>query len=87
MKYLKNVVTLELNTEKCNGCRMCTIVCPHGVFAMNNGKSAIKDRDSCMECGACMKNCVPGAISVRPGVGCASAIILSALTGKEIACG
>jgi hypothetical protein len=40
-----------------------------------------------MECGACMLNCVTGAIRVESGVGCASAMIRSALKGeKEAAC-
>jgi Fe-S-cluster-containing hydrogenase component 2 len=27
--------TLEYNPELCIGCEMCSIVCPHAVFAMN----------------------------------------------------
>ena len=41
-----------------------------------------------MECGACQQNCPTGAISVESGVGCAEAMIWSALTGrKEVTCG
>jgi len=32
LRYLENVVTLQLDTETCNGCGMCVNVCPHGVF-------------------------------------------------------
>ena len=39
-----------------------------------------------MECGACALNCVPGAINVKPGVGCAQAIINGWLTGSEPNC-
>ncbi|MEL7654432.1 MAG: 4Fe-4S dicluster domain-containing protein, partial [Bacillota bacterium] len=56
-KYLKNVATLKLESEKCTGCGMCANVCPHGVFAMEMKKAKIVDLDSCMECGACEKNC------------------------------
>ncbi len=73
--YLKDVVTLQLDTHKCTGCGMCTIVCPQAVFAMNGKKAFIADRDACMECGACARNCAPGAIAVRPGVGCAGALL------------
>ncbi|MCG2815015.1 MAG: ferredoxin, partial [Candidatus Aminicenantes bacterium] len=46
------------------------------------------DKDACMECGACMVNCAWSAIQVRPGVGCAAAIVYSKLTGKkDITCG
>ena len=86
-KYLKNVVTLKLDTEKCTGCGMCLSVCPHNVFEINDKKAAIVNRDACMECGACKKNCPFGAIDVRAGVGCAAAIILGAIKGTEPTCG
>ncbi len=84
--YLKNVVTLELDQEKCNGCRMCTIVCPHAVFAMENKRAVIQNKNLCMECGACEKNCPENAISVRSGVGCAAGIISGILNGTEPNC-
>jgi NAD-dependent dihydropyrimidine dehydrogenase PreA subunit len=87
MVYLKNVVTLELNSAKCTGCGICTEVCPHRVLKVQNGKAAIINRDSCMECGACKMNCPFNAINVEEGVGCAAAIIWGLLTGKEPSCG
>ncbi|NCP04117.1 MAG: 4Fe-4S dicluster domain-containing protein [Deltaproteobacteria bacterium] len=86
MKYFKNVVTLVLDQTKCTGCTLCTLVCPHGVFIMHAGKATLTDRDRCMECGACAQNCAFEAISVKAGVGCASAIINGWLTGKEPSC-
>ena len=86
-KYLKNVVTLKLDADICVGCAMCVNVCPHGVFEMTGGKAIISDRDNCMECGACAKNCAYCAISVNPGVGCAAAIIRVLLTGSKTSCG
>jgi len=87
LMYLKNVVTLKYDKDKCSGCAMCINVCPHGVFALNNGKAEIVYRDKCMECGACAKNCSFNAIYVRPGVGCAAAIVFSKLRGKkDISC-
>ncbi|OGS20980.1 MAG: ferredoxin [Elusimicrobia bacterium RIFOXYA2_FULL_40_6] len=85
--YLKNVTTLKLDAEKCNGCAKCIEVCPHEVFEMKNKKSFIKDKDACMECGACAKNCPEKALEVDAGVGCAAAIILGALTGGKPTCG
>lgn len=81
--YLKNVATLRYDSEKCTGCEMCTVVCPHGVFAMDDGVARITDRDLCNECGACMQNCASAAITVRPGVGCAYAILRSSFRGKS----
>ena len=85
-EYLKNVTTLRLDAEKCTGCGLCEIVCPHGVFAVKDSKAAVVDRDACMECGACKSNCASAAIEVNPGVGCAAAIIIGALTGTEPRC-
>ncbi|MCP5107102.1 MAG: 4Fe-4S dicluster domain-containing protein [bacterium] len=85
--YLKEVVTLELNGDKCIGCGMCVSVCPHAVFEINEKKAFISDRDACMECGACAQNCPVQAIEVRSGVGCAHALIQGALKGKEACCG
>lgn len=86
IRYLDNVVTLELDRDKCVGCGMCVTVCPHTVFAMNGPKAEMLDKDGCMECGACATNCPADAISVRSGVGCASGIIKGILTGKEAVC-
>jgi NAD-dependent dihydropyrimidine dehydrogenase PreA subunit len=86
-KYLSDVTTLRLHSDKCTGCGRCAEVCPHGVFALEKGKAAILDKDSCMECGACAKNCPAEAIVVEAGVGCAAAIIMGWLTGSEPSCG
>ncbi len=86
LRYLPDVVTLQLEVDKCNGCKMCVEVCPHAVFAVKARKARIVDRDGCMECGACAQNCEPGAIMVDAGVGCASAIIFGALTGRKPTC-
>ena len=86
-KYLKNVVTLNLNDERCTGCSKCMEVCPHAVFEMKDKKASIVDKDRCMECGACAKNCAFNAISVKTGVGCAHAIITGKLLGTEPVCG
>ena len=86
-RYLRNVVTLTLNADKCTCCGMCTDVCPHAVLEVAQKKVRLRDRDRCMECGACALNCPVGAIAVNTGVGCAYALIKSALTGGEPSCG
>lgn len=84
--YLKNIVTLELKEENCNGCGMCIKVCPHEVFETYNRKVRITNKDYCMECGACALNCAGNAIFVKSGVGCAAALIQSLIKNTEPAC-
>lgn len=85
MIYLKDVVTLALDEDRCTGCGMCLLVCPHAVLRMNERHVKIENRDACMECGACAMNCPTGALSVDAGVGCAAAVINAAL-GREGDC-
>jgi len=80
--------TLEYDEELCTNCGMCSTVCPHGVFAENEHAAVLVRPDACMECGACQRNCPTGAIAVQSGVGCATAMMYAALTGrKDVTCG
>lgn len=82
LKYIKGVAALKLDTDKCIGCGMCGIVCPHAVFTISDNKARINDIDLCMECGACSMNCPASAITVRKGVGCAYAVLMGMLKGN-----
>jgi NAD-dependent dihydropyrimidine dehydrogenase PreA subunit len=86
LRYLKNVTTLRLDPAQCVGCGLCVTVCPQAVLALEGGKAVIVDRDACMECGACAHNCPSAALSVQAGVGCAQAVINSALGRTSGAC-
>ena len=85
-RYLKDVVTLELDIDKCSLCGMCTTVCGHRVLTVDENGIQILDRDACMECGACAMNCPTGAVRVRPGVGCAWAIFRDWFRKQPVAC-
>lgn len=87
MEYLKNVVTLRLDHELCGGCGRCLEVCPHDVFRLEAGKVAFRERDACMECGACARNCPVQAIFVKNGVGCAVGILNAKLGINSNCCG
>ena len=82
LRYLPGVVTLRLDTSACNGCGICGIVCPHGVFRVEAGKAVIVDRDACIECGACVLNCPANALSVESGAGCAGALLIDMARGR-----
>ena len=86
MRYLEDVVTLEFDSARCNGCGMCIKVCPHAVFRMENKRAVVADRGACMECGACARNCEPEAIRVRAGVGCAAGVLTGLLRGTGPTC-
>ena len=80
--------SLVYNSLACSGCALCVAVCPHAVFEMNGRKAIVVRPQACMECGACQRNCLAGAITVQSGVGCAAAMIHAALRGqKEATCG
>ena len=92
LRYIEGVSTLKLDPDLCTGCGTCMQVCPHGVFIRESKKVEIDDFDGCMECGACALNCPEKAVTVNPGVGCASYIIKTWTKGKgkaacdDIAC-
>lgn len=84
----KAINTLKYKPELCINCGMCSTVCPHGVFEPGKDTAKIVKFEACMECGACQLNCSMNAITVESGVGCATAMILSALKlRKTESCG
>jgi len=86
MRYIEHVVTLSFDPDRCTGCARCVEVCPHAVFAYVDKRAVLVDRGACMECGACARNCEPGAIEVRSGVGCAAGVIAGMLRGGPPTC-
>lgn len=84
--YLAGVATLQLEPDKCVGCGLCLEVCPQAVLRLQDSKAIIAELDACMECGACMTNCPTGALWVQVGVGCAQAVINSALGRRSSSC-
>lgn len=75
--------TLRYDPSLCTGCGMCSVVCPHAVFAQKDGRAEFVAPERCIGCGACQLNCVAGAIEVRAGVGGAAALIWATFFGKD----
>jgi len=54
----------EVNSEKCNGCRVCVSVCPYGAIEIYEGKARVNEA-LCEGCGACAASCPVGAVQLR----------------------
>ncbi len=63
-------VTIDL--DKCDGCKLCTVVCPANVLELFGDKSKKKarvkeDHRGCISCNNCHAICATGAIAAaRP---------------------
>ncbi|MCX4274493.1 MAG: 4Fe-4S dicluster domain-containing protein [Candidatus Gastranaerophilales bacterium] len=60
---------IEIDTEKCIGCGLCTKLCPaFGTLALKETKKgkklAVVDISRCIFCGNCAYNCPKGAINL-----------------------
>lgn len=62
----KNLGEVRLDRDRCGGCRTCSDVCPIGVFAVPDaeGKMTFRDVNACFSCGACVKQCPEGALTL-----------------------
>ena len=54
---------IQINQEKCNGCRACVDACHEGAIAMVGGKAQLMRDDYCDGLGDCLPNCPTGAIT------------------------
>ena len=59
---------VAIDLDKCDGCKLCTIVCPTNVLELvgEKGKKKARVRDdfaSCASCNNCMAICENGAIA------------------------
>ncbi len=54
--------TLYVIKKWCKGCNICVSFCPKDVLEIKDGKVAIKDLESCIQCGQCELRCPDYAI-------------------------
>ncbi|MCL1896043.1 MAG: ferredoxin family protein [Clostridiales bacterium] len=59
---------IDVDREKCSGCRMCIRMCFQDVlrFDEEQGSPVVKYLDECEACMVCEANCPKGAIDVTP---------------------
>jgi NAD-dependent dihydropyrimidine dehydrogenase PreA subunit len=62
----KDLGEIELDADRCNGCRACSDICPVGVYGEldQDGKISFRDRNACFACSACAKQCPESALSL-----------------------
>lgn len=54
---------IQIDQEKCNGCRACAEACHEGAIAMVDGKARLMRDDYCDGLGDCLPHCPTGAIT------------------------
>ena len=71
MRYIESVATLELDVSTCNGCTLCTLARPHGVFEVTRpAERAIVDRNALHGVRGMRRELRAGRdFSLKPGVG------------------
>ncbi len=55
-------MAVEVDKEKCTGCRACVDACPVSAIRVEDNKVVIGDE--CVECGLCVSQCPQGALSL-----------------------
>ena len=63
----KDLITYEIDEDKCTACRLCAKDCP--TDAISGGKNEVHklDQEKCIQCGVCFDICKYGSVVVRSG--------------------
>lgn len=56
-------MSIKVNIEKCNGCKLCLKICPFNAIEITEKKAVIKE--NCNLCGACVDVCKFKAIAIE----------------------
>lgn len=59
----KDLLTIQIDPDKCVGCTMCAKGCPTGAITGRVKEKHVINQDRCIRCGACLDACKVGAIS------------------------
>ena len=64
-KECSNLITYEIEAEKCKGCTLCAKKCPASAISGELKNPHVINQDMCIKCGQCMTLCKFGAISTN----------------------
>jgi NADH:ubiquinone oxidoreductase subunit F (NADH-binding)/(2Fe-2S) ferredoxin/Pyruvate/2-oxoacid:ferredoxin oxidoreductase delta subunit len=56
-RVCKNLITYEIDPDKCVGCLLCLKACPASAIAGERKKAHVIDPAACIKCGACFNVC------------------------------
>jgi ferredoxin len=54
-------MAVKIDNEKCTGCGECASICGLEAIKIEDGKAVVSE--GCVVCGACVNQCLNGAIS------------------------
>ena len=66
---------INIDSQKCKGCRLCVTVCPLDIIEMSDKRNekgycpaVVTDKDKCISCGRCAEICPDLAIKIYENV-------------------
>jgi len=64
-KECANLITYEIEADKCKGCTLCAKKCPANAISGELKSAHVINQDMCIKCGQCVTLCKFGAISAE----------------------